>query len=284
MNYLRTHTVEEVLARLAASPRPRIVCGATDVFADASLVPSRSEWLDISGVDALARIDRDAGIARIGAATTWETLAGTRWLPASLSQAAASIGSRQIRVQGSIGGNLCHASPVADGVPVLLALDAQVELASKRGVRRMPLADFIVGNGRTALQTDELLVAVLFALPHAPERTAFVKCANRDGPAIAVVSAAVGLRMSAHGTVQAANVVVGGASEVAHRMLALEASLFGRRCEDALDAIEAASFAELTPIDDCRGTASHRIHLARLAVMRAFKHCMEESAYGASTA
>jgi CO/xanthine dehydrogenase FAD-binding subunit len=284
MNYLCTRTVDEVLARLAASPRSRIVCGATDAFANASLVPSQSEWLDISGVDALAGIDGDEGMVRIGAITTWETLAATRWLPASLTQAAASVGSRQIRVQGTIGGNLCHASPVADGVPALLALDAQVELASKRGVRRMPLADFIIGNRVTALQTDELLVAVLFALPHAQDRTAFVKCANRDGPAIAVVSAAVHLRMSAHDTIQAARVAVGGASEVAHRMSALETSLFGRRCGDALDAIAAASFAELTPIDDCRGTASHRIHLARLAVVRAFKHCIEESAHGASTA
>lgn len=284
MNYRRARTIEEVLARLASSARPHIVCGATDVFADASLVPSRFEWLDISRVDALCRIERCDETVRIGAASTWEAILNTGWLPASLTQAAACVGSRQIRVQGTIGGNLCHASPVADGVPPLLALDAQVELASMGGVRRLPLTDFIVGGGRTALQADELLVAVLFARPQRRDRTAFVKCANRDGPAIAVVSAAVHVRVSEHGEVQAAAVAVGGASAVAVRMRALEASLARRGVQEASAAIEAEPFAELAPIDDCRGTASHRVDRARVAVMRAFKHCIEEPAHGAITA
>jgi CO/xanthine dehydrogenase FAD-binding subunit len=284
MNYLRARTVEEALARLGAHPRPRIVCGATDVFADATLVPSRFEWLDISRLDALRRIERGDGMVSVGAACNWEAIAGTPWLPASLTQAAGYVGSRQIRIQGTVGGNICHASPVADGVPALLSLDAQVELASLRGVRRLPLADFVLGSGRTALHADELLTAVLFALPRTQDRTAFVKCSNRDGPAIAVVSAAVHLRLCARGTVRAAAVAVGGASEVAVRMRAVEAALLERRCGDAIDSLALASFDELAPIDDCRGTPAHRLHLARVAVMRALAHCIEDSAYGASIA
>lgn len=284
MNYLRPHTIEEALARLAVYPQPRVVCGATDVYADAGLVPSRSEWLDISRIAALRGVERCGGMARVGAASTWETIAGTAWLPAALRQAGASVGSRQIRVQATIGGNLCHASPVADGVPALLALDAQIELASARGVRQLRLTDFLLGNRRTALQADELLVAVQFALPSARDQTAFVKCTNRDGPAIAVVSAAVHLRVSTNDTVQAAAVAVGGASEVGVRMHALEASLPGLPGKDVVAAIEAASLVELSPIDDCRATASHRFHLARLAIMRAFQRCIEELPYGASAA
>ncbi|GLU32848.1 FAD binding domain-containing protein [Trinickia caryophylli] len=284
MNYLRARTVEEALARLARHPQPRIVCGATDVFADADLVPSSYEWLDISRIDALRVIERRGGIARIGAACTWEAIARVAWLPAALTQASACVGSRQIRVQGTIGGNLCHASPVADGVPALLVLDAQVELASARGVRRLPLAQFFPGGRRTALQSDELLVAVLFALPGEQDRTAFIKCGNRDGPTIAVVSAAARLRVRADGAIQTAAVAVGGASERVVRMHAVETLLAEQPFKGLTKAIEAASLSELAPIDDCRATASHRLHLARLAIRRVCAFCIEESPHGASTA
>ena len=284
MNYLRARTLEEVLNRLSELPRPHVVCGATDVFADPARVPGRPAWVDISRVDALRFVERRDGIARIGAATTWDAIAATGWLPAALRQAAASIGSRQIRVQGSIGGNLCHASPVADGVPPLLALDAHVELASRHGVRRLPLAEFLLGRRRTALLPDELLVAVLFALPHEQARTAFVKCTNRDGTAIAVVSAAVRVSVSSGGILQAPAISVGGVSEVPLRMRGLEAALAGRRRADIADAVEHAPLAELTPIDDCRAPAAHRLHLARLAVARAFNDCFKEIGHDVSSA
>ncbi len=147
---------------------------------------------------------------------------------------------------------------------------------------RLPLQEFLLGSGRIALKADELLVAVLFALPSEADRTAFVKCTNRDGSALAVVSAAVRLRMSAVNTIEAAAVAVGGASEVPLRMPALEASLQGRRAEALRDVIEGASLAALTPMDDCRATAVHRTHLARIGIMRALTHCIEEAAHGVS--
>ncbi|MDR0246301.1 MAG: FAD binding domain-containing protein [Burkholderia sp.] len=284
MNYLRANTIEDVLGRLAAQPRPRIVCGATDVFADSGLVPARSAWLDISRVDALRGIEQRGGMIRIGAATPWDVIVRATGLPAALTAAAASVGPRQIRVQGTIGGNVCHASPVADGIPALLALDASVELASLRGVRRVPVAGFVLGSRRTALQADELLVAVLLAPRRVQDRTSFVKCTNRDGAAIAVVSAAVHLHVGADGRVAAAAVAVGGASGMALRLPALEAALAGRRCDELAGVIDAHPLAELSPIDDCRATALHRIHLARLAVTRAFTCCIEENARGASPA
>ncbi|CAM2173861.1 Molybdopterin dehydrogenase [Burkholderia latens] len=280
MNYIRATTVDEVLDTLAAQARPRIVCGATDAFADIGLVPARSAWLDISGVDALRRIERHDGVVRIGAAVTWDAIARTAWLPVALTDAAASIGPRQIRVQGTIGGNVCHASAVADGIPALLALDASVELASVRGVRRRPLAEFVLGNHRTALAADELLVALQFALPRAGARTSFIKCTNRDGAAIAVVSAAARLRVRAGHTIEEAAVAVGGASDVARRMPVLENALAGRRRDELADVIATSPLAELSPADDCRATALHRLHLARLAIARAFTCCIEENARG----
>ncbi|OED18984.1 molybdopterin dehydrogenase [Burkholderia sp. A2] len=284
MNYVRAHTLDEVLGALAAQPRPRIVCGATDAFADIGLVPARSAWLDISRVDALRGIELNNGVARIGAAATWDTIARTTWLPVALTDAAASIGPRQIRVQGTIGGNVCHASAVADGIPALLALDASVELASVRGMRRLPLAEFLLGNHRTALDADELLVALLFARPRAHARTSFIKCTNRDGAAIAVVSAAAQLRVGAAGAIEAAAVAVGGASAVARRMQVLENALTGRRRDELAGVLATSPLDELSPADDCRATALHRLHLARLAITRAFTCCIEENARGASPA
>lgn len=282
MTYICADSLEDVLERLAVAPWPRVVCGATDLFAGTSAVTGKSGLLDISRVATLRGIERRGNTVRIGAATTWDALAAADSLPTALRQAAAQIGPRQIRVQASIGGNLCHASPVADGVPPLLALDAQVELASKRGVRRLPLAQFMVGRSRTALQPGELLTAVAFELPHARDRTAFIKCTNRDGPSIAVVSAAVLLSISMRGVIEKLAISVGGASEAPLRIHALEAALQGQHLAARAPAIAAASLSDLLLIDDCRAPAAHRIHAARLAIAQAFDHCMEESSDGLS--
>ncbi|NYE59649.1 CO/xanthine dehydrogenase FAD-binding subunit [Duganella sp. 1224] len=282
MNYLRARTIEEVLHRLSAQPQARIVCGATDLFADPALAPGKVEWVDISRVEALRAIARRDGMVRIGAAATWDQIAATAWLPAALRQAAESVGSRQIRVQGSIGGNLCHASPVADGVPPLLALDAQVELASERGVRRLPLAEFLLGRRRTALRADELLLAVCFPVAHERERTAFVKYANRDGMAIAVVSAAVRVAMSSDGHIEKLAVSVGGVSEVPLRLRALETALEGRHRSALAPATR--ELVTWSPIDDCRASAAHRLHVAPLAIERAFNDCIKESGHGGLSA
>ncbi|RZT29019.1 FAD binding domain-containing protein [Cupriavidus agavae] len=280
MNYLRPPTLETALAALAERPR-RVVCGATDCYADPALVPAAHEWVDIGRIGALRGVSREGGVARIAAATTWDDITQCAWLPAALREAAAGVGSRQIRTQGTLGGNLCHASPLADGVPPLLALQAEVELASMRGERRLALGDFLRGRQQTALAADELLVAISFPLPAARDRTAFVRCTNRDGMALAVVSAAVHLRLADGGALARAAICVGGASAVPRRLHGLEAALTGLQPSAMAGIIAGAALPELSPIDDCRATATHRIDLARLAVTRAVRFCLEEFAHDA---
>ncbi|MWL90864.1 xanthine dehydrogenase family protein subunit M [Cupriavidus sp. SW-Y-13] len=277
MNYLRARSLDAAVAQLAARPA-RVVCGATDCLADPALAPGSVEWIDIAGIDALRGLTCRDGVARIGAASTWQTIAQTAWMPVALRDAAAGVGSRQIRVQGTLGGNLCHASPLADGVPPLLVLDAEVELASVRGLRRLPLREFLLGRRRTALASDELLVDIVFDLPGARDRTAFVKCTNRDGMALAVVSAAVHLRMGQGTTLESAAVCVGGASDVPLRLHGLELALMGRHSHELAGIIGGAALAELSPIDDVRATAAHRLDLSRLAIQRAVRFCLEEFA------
>ncbi|MBO9687129.1 MAG: FAD binding domain-containing protein [Mitsuaria chitosanitabida] len=327
MNYLRANTLDEALAELARLPR-RVICGGTDVYADPAAPVAASAWLDIGRVEALRDIALVGGQLRIGAAVTWEALARSPLTPTVLREAADQVGSRQIRVQGSLGGNLCHASPIADGVPPLLALDAQVELASTAGSRRLRLDEFLLGRRRTALRPDELLTAVLVPVPvpaesaspvaasrvAAPplagspaaaspvatsllaatplaaspstERGAFIKCANRDGTALAVVSAALLLRWNDRGLPARAAIAIGGASDVPVRLRGLEALFEGIRPADLPRLIRETPLPELAPIDDHRGSAALRRHLVRVAIERALARvlapCPPEVAHAAA--
>ncbi|MDY0746883.1 FAD binding domain-containing protein [Paucibacter sp. R3-3] len=274
MNYFRAHQLDAALQQLASRPL-RIVCGATDCYAETGAPPTQTDWLDISLIDALRGISQQGEELRIGAATSWDCIDRSELLPASLREAAHSIGSLQIRLQGTIGGNLCHASPVADGVPALLSLGACVELASVSGVRRLPLEQFLLGRRSTALRPDEILSAVLFDASQVAQPSAFVKLTNRDGTALAVVSTAVRLRWQPQGVLAQAFIAVGGASEVPARLRSLEEDMEGLRAEDLLRAVQAATLAELAPIDDCRGGAAQRLQLARVALERALARCLE---------
>ncbi|WP_077034335.1 xanthine dehydrogenase family protein subunit M [Pelomonas sp. KK5] len=277
MNYFRAPHLDSALEQLARRPL-RIVCGATDCYAEPGAPSERADWLDISRIDTLRGISRQGDELRIGAATSWDAIDRSERLPASLREAARSIGSLQIRLQGTIGGNLCHASPVADGVPALLSLGASVELASLGGVRRLPLEQFLLGRRSTALRPDEILCAVLFDASVADQPSAFVKLANRDGTALAVVSAAVLLRWQPQGVLAQALVAVGGASEVPVRLRSLEAAMEGLRAGELPNAAQAATLGELAPIDDCRGSAAQRLGQARVAIRRALARCMEDGA------
>ncbi|ARN18703.1 FAD binding domain-containing protein [Piscinibacter gummiphilus] len=267
MTYLVADRLDDALSALAREPH-RIVCGATDCYAEP--VPGTpGPWLDISRIGALRGIRHDGDCVHIGAITSWDDIDTSPRVPRGLREAARGIGSRQIRVQGTVGGNLCHAAPAADGVPALLALQARVQLASARGLRELPLEQFVLGRRRTALRSDELLSAVVFDAPGAADTTAFVKCTHREGPALAVVSAAVRLRWRECGVVASAMVAVGAASEVPCRVRAVEAGLEGADPSEMARRIAASPLPELAPIDDCRGSSALRLHLARVAIARA---------------
>ena len=158
--YFRPDGLSEALAALR---RPHtVLAGGTDFY------PSRvgraidEDVLDITAIGALCGISAGAAGWRLGATTTWSELLAADLPPLfdGLKQAAREVGGRQIQNAGTLAGNLCNASPAADGVPPLLALDAEVELASPAGTRRLPLASFLTGNRCTALEPGELMVKV----------------------------------------------------------------------------------------------------------------------------
>jgi CO/xanthine dehydrogenase FAD-binding subunit len=175
-----------------------------------------------------------------------------------LKQAAREVGGRQIQNAGTLAGNLCNASPAADGVPPLLALDAEIELAGASGARRLPLASFITGNRRTALAPGELMVAIHIAKPEHEARSAFVKLGARRYLVISIAMAAATLEIDG-GRIAAARIAVGACSAVAQRLPRLEAALLGAPVDQRLgNLVDEAQLAPLTPIDDVRGSAAYR--------------------------
>ncbi len=259
-SYLRPNRLDDALAALAERPRT-VVAGGTDVYPALVGWPAELDVLDITGLGELRGLGLEGERWRIGALTRWAEIAraGLPPLFAGLRQAAREVGGAQIQNAGTIGGNLCNASPAADGVPNLLALGASVELASVRGVRELPLEGFVLGNRRTAREPDELLTAVLVRAPAGEAVARFLKLGARRYLVISIVMVALAVELEG-GLIARAGVAVGSCSPAARRLRRLEERLLGERPGPGLGRLaDADCLAPLAPIDDVRGTAAYRL-------------------------
>jgi CO/xanthine dehydrogenase FAD-binding subunit len=269
--FLKPRTLQEAV-ELFAAHGGTLVAGGTDVFPALVERAPPPVLIDISRVADLKGIRIAADHVRIAGGTTWSELVAAE-LPRAfdgLKAAAREVGSVQIQNRGTIAGNLCNASPAADGVPPLLALDAAVELTSGGGTRCLGLSDFILGNRRTALRPGEILSAVLVPRAWDDAGAAFVKLGARRYLVISIVMAAATIARHADGSVRAARAAVGAASAVARRLPALEDRLIGACATTRLSSLIAASDLDvLAPIDDVRASAAYRLTAARELVGRA---------------
>ena len=278
--YAKPRTVDEALALLSGGGW-RILAGGTDFYPALGNRPLTEDVLDISGLGALRGIDTDGAFITIGAVTRWTDIVRHELPPAfdALRQAGREVGSIQIQNAGTIGGNLCNASPAADGVPALLALDALIELRSREQTRRLALGDFILGNRQTALAPDEMLVSVLVPKHSAAGRSAFVKLGARRYLVISIAMAAARLTIDGEARVSAAAVAVGACSAVAQRLGALEQALIGRVADRSIaEAVEARHVDGLSPLDDVRASAEYRVAAAREIVGRALVAALDPAA------
>jgi len=267
--YTRPSRLSEALEILARAPRP-VLAGGTDFYPSRVARALPAAVLDITGLRELRGISTQGSHWRIGAATTWTEIIEAKLPPLfdGLKLAAREVGGEQIQNAGSVAGNLCNASPAADGVPALLALDASVELSSAKGVRLLPLHEFILGPRRTALRQGELLSAVLIPKPKAPAASHFLKLGARKYLVISIVMASAVIEHRS-GNVVNARVAVGSCSPVALRLPALEAELKGKRFDASLaDWVNPAQLAVLDPIADFRASAEYRKQAALELVRR----------------
>jgi CO/xanthine dehydrogenase FAD-binding subunit len=279
--YARPAALQDAL-ELIAEPDARVLAGGTDVFPAAGESPLRGSFVDITGVQALRGVSRTKGHFRFGGGATWSEIARTDLPPAfdALKVAAREVGGIQIQNRGTIGGNLCNASPAADGVPPLLILDAEVELASLHGPRRLPLSAFIAGNRRTALAPDEILTAIVAPAPSSTARSAFLKLGARRYLVISIVMVAALLDI-VEGVVRDARVAIGSCSATARRLPLAESRLIGALADCELGArLSAEDFAQLAPIDDLRATAEYRRDAALTLTRRAIDCCLADEAGG----
>lgn len=270
-SYLRPAQLTEALAALAERPRV-VLAGGTDYYPARVGRPLDDDVLDITGLTGLRRIAEDDKGWRIPALATWTDIVEAELPPLfdGLKLAAREVGGVQIQNTGTVCGNLCNASPAADGIPNLLALDVAIELASQQGSRVLPVAEFVTGNRQTVRRPDELVVGLLVPKPRHAARSTFVKLGARKYLVISIAMVAAVLETAANRTITAARIAVGACSAAALRLPALERDLVGKRLAPALgDLVAPRHVAALSPIDDVRGTAAYRQDAAATLLRRA---------------
>ena len=280
IRYAKPRTLDEALALLGET-RWRILAGGTDFYPALGNRPLSENVLDINGLAELRGVSETASHVIVGARTTWTELIRHPLPPAfdALKQAAREVGSTQIQNMASVAGNLCNASPAADGVPALLVLDAEVELTSLGGKRVLPLSQFILGNRRTAIQPGEIVTAVRIPNTSIAGWSSFQKLGARRYLVISIAMAAARVTLGDDGRVETAAVAVGSCSAVAQRLSKLEAALAGLRPGLKIaEAVASAGFEELSPIDDVRGSAQYRRAAAREIVQRALAGALDRTA------
>ncbi len=285
--YVAATTLDHALSELAAGDR-LVLAGATDVYPAAVGRPIDRPVLDLSRLPGLDRIVDEGPLWRVPALVTWSALADAELPPMfdGLRAAARTIGGVQIQNVATVCGNLCNASPAADGVPNLLALNASVELTSLRSTRRLPVAEFVRGNRVTARAADELVTAILVPACGPDTRSGFVKLGTRAHLVISIVMVA-GVVEVEGGVVRRARIAVGACSAVARRLPALEDELTGQPL-DALaggaveNLVKAEHLDALTPIDDIRGTAAYRLDATVTLLRRLVRQLVGDQPTGGS--
>lgn len=269
-SYLRPGDLESALAAIAEVPRT-IVAGGTDYYPARVGKPLDDDVLDVTGIDSLKAIEDLGDRWRIGALVTWTRIIEARLPPMfdGLKRAAREVGGVQVQNSGTVVGNVCNASPAADGVPNLLALDAEIELASRDAIRSVPIGAFVTGNRQTVRARDEIVTGISVPKPAQGTTSTFLKLGARHYLVISIVMTAGVLEPAPDGTVASIRLAVGSCSAVARRLVALENELRGRPIDAGLqDAVAEDHLAVLSPIDDVRGTGEYRMDAALTLVRR----------------
>jgi len=271
--YLRPRDLGEALDARAAHPDWMVLAGATDLMVSAGHRPEPAGILDLWRLRELCGIEAGEGAVAIGAGATWSEVERhpvIRERLAPLALAAREIGALQIQARATLGGNVGTSSPVGDSLPVLLALDATLEVASARGRRRVPYREWCTGYRTTQLGPDELIVSATLPLPGASTRTTWRKVGTRRAQSISKVMGAAAIELDGD-TVVAARVALGAVADRPIRIAAVEDAVRGQRLGPAAaEAARAALRAAIRPIDDVRSTAAYRRQTAENLVARFF--------------
>ena len=275
----------DLLGRAALEEsRVVILAGGTDWIVDRQLMPPEKATpvdlvIDVTRIDELSSIGfREAGGERwmtFGAGVTYWALrrdARVRGMIPILGTMARDVGAVQIQTRGTLAGNIASASPAADGVPAMMALDAIVVLTSTRGVRRVPLEQVFTAYRKTVIAKDELITAIDVRVPPEGAMATWRKVGTRLAQAISKVALAAVIERDAGGVVTRARFGMASVGPTTAPMMNLRQILEGRVLS-AIDReeLDAAIARDVTPIDDVRSTGEYRLHVAKALVRRALE-------------
>lgn len=282
-NYYSVATVEEALQLLAEhGGRARIVAGATDLILEMERGVRKGidVLIDVTRVPYLDKIVMDEEeIIHLGPMVTHNHCVASKLILERaflLAQAASEVGAPQIRNRGTVAGNLITASPANDTIPPLMALNAQVKLATVKGERVVPLSEFYRGVRQTVMQPDEMLMDISFPAMTGNQRAAFVKLGLRRAQAISIVNAAVVVSFSGapgegptNTTVESAKITLGSVAPVIIQARDAQAYLASRQLnETTISHCAELAKGAAQPIDDLRGSAVYRSEMVRVCVSR----------------
>jgi CO/xanthine dehydrogenase FAD-binding subunit len=283
-NYLSPHNLDEALKAMAGGD-VTVLCGGTDLTLqmDTGLRKYAGTLINIRRIDSLTGIDASDGKIRIGALTTVTETKEDQTineLAPVLVEAADQFASDQIRNAASLGGNICNASPAGDMIIPLLVLDAAVELASWQNgavqTRHVSLNEFFTAPGKTVMQDNELLTAIIFDKPAGGFIARFRKSGPRPALEISTVSVGIGGNLE-NGLFNNVRVALGSVAPTPLRARKVEATLEGKTLDaDSIKAAAASAGEDATPIDDFRGSAWYRDHLVRVFTEEVLNDVLEQ--------
>ena len=290
MEFYSPDTWQEAVEIKASHTGVRPIAGGTDMMVELNFDHDRpGAVMDLTRVPELQEWGREDGRLRVGAGVTYTRIIaelGDR-LP-GLAMASRTVGSPQIRNRGTVGGNLGTASPAGDGLPPLYASDAEVEVASTGGTRRIPVTEFVTGPKRNQLGPDELISA--FYIPEAAGPQQYAKIGTRNAMVIAVCAFGLALdpvqkRVGACVGSAAPTPARAGQAENFIEGVLQEEGLWESRLEIGESALR--RFGETVqmaarPITDVRGTAAYRVHAVGVLARRALKWAWDEYRGGGS--
>lgn len=282
--YLAPKTISEVCSLLSEHrENAKVISGGTDLLVQMKERTLKPRYL--VGLKKLSGLDRisfgEAKGLRIGGLSCIQSIVDSPVIREKfgfLADAAASIGTPQIRNMGTVGGNLCNAAPSADCAPPLIALDAKVVLESAKGTRTVSLQEFFTGPGKTVCRTDELLIEIRVTTPPAHTGGTYLKLFPRGSVDIAAVGVAVLISLREDGTCGEVRIVLGAVAPTAIRARKAESVVRGREINDGLidEAAEKAS-EEARPISDIRSSASYRAEMVKVLTKRAMHFALEKA-------
>ena len=270
--FARVTEIGEAL-KLLSQGKWTLIAGGTDFYPALNDALPEGNLLDIGSICPPQKISEQDDYWRFHALTSWRDVQDAD-LPQgfhSLQQVAREVGSIQIQNRATIAGNLCTASPAGDSIPVLLALDAEIEVMSLAQTRTLKLADFITGYRTHALKDDELVSAILIPKAKSQGQSFFYKLGGRKYLVISIAMVAVYFKLQDDVIIEIA-IAVGACSAVAQRITALEQILCGKSVSQDLTVyIAHAQFIELTPLDDVRSSEEYRRQIVPELVKYALK-------------